>query len=555
MVPPGLSRRRSPVSAACGSGRCSSTKQRKTWSNSSARQVVEVARAASRLGRRCGRGDPGLGLRERVLGDVDGDEIDARAAGHQLHRLRADPAARLEHAAAGRVAGAVVQKIGQGLRLVRQPAGLRRRVAVHVVGSHTSTVPPQWSGAQVQSEPKWQVQWIGRRYAADRSRGPGRCRLPAAESGGRTRGRPRGLAHRAPPHGHLRRPAPPRQPPPRDPRPRRRTPHLPRRGHRGLPTPDRRRPRRRPRPSRHHRRRRSRQHAPHRPSAARWRRGRRRLPLRPPGHGETRPDWATPPGVLTEGRGLRARRDGKGAVIEQPGLDIFDSLRAAPARIDLTPGVPDLAAFPRRAWLRAERTVLNDLASSAFGYGDPAGTPALRRAVANWLARNRGDRGGPGRADHRRRRLPGARPGRPGARATRHHRDRRGGPRLARRAAAPAELGLDTTPIPVDGDGLRVDALRATGAGRVMADARAPVPDRRRTRRRAAARADAVGGRGRADHRGRLRRRAPVRPPAGPRAARDARRAGLLRRQRVQAARAGAAGRAGCCRRRSTGTR
>src|SRR5262245_8334391 len=66
----------------------------------------------------------------------------------------------------------------------------------------------------------------------------------------------------------------------------------------------------------------------------------------------------------------------------EPGLDVFDSLRAAPARIDLTPGVPDLAAFPRAAWLRAERAVLNNLESSEFGYGDPSGTPALRRAVA-----------------------------------------------------------------------------------------------------------------------------------------------------------------------------
>ena len=65
-------------------------------------------------------------------------------------------------------------------------------------------------------------------------------------------------------------------------------------------------------------------------------------------------------------------------------------MRAAPARIDLTPGAPDLAAFPRAGWLRAERAVLTDLSSSAFGYGDPAGTPALRPTVAAWLARNRG---------------------------------------------------------------------------------------------------------------------------------------------------------------------
>jgi GntR family transcriptional regulator / MocR family aminotransferase len=73
-----------------------------------------------------------------------------------------------------------------------------------------------------------------------------------------------------------------------------------------------------------------------------------------------------------------------------PGVDVFDSLRAAPARIDLSPGVPDLAAFPRAAWLRAERTVLNGLTPSHLAYGDPRGTSILRRAVVNWLARNRG---------------------------------------------------------------------------------------------------------------------------------------------------------------------
>ncbi|WP_328525441.1 MocR-like pyridoxine biosynthesis transcription factor PdxR [Kribbella sp. NBC_00359] len=171
----------------------------------------------------------------------------------------------------------------------------------------------------------------------------------------------------------------------------------------------------------------------------------------------------------TEGRGLRARRDGKGAVVEQPGLDVFDSLRAAPARIDLTPGVPDLAAFPRSAWLRAERTVLNDLESSAFGYGDPAGTPALRRAVANWLARNRGVAADPddliivagvsqaiGLVAQvlKDRGITEIAVEDPGSLGSRQHLQ---------------NWGLTTTPIPVDGDGLRVDLLRASGAGVVMA--------------------------------------------------------------------------------------
>ncbi|WP_434587627.1 PLP-dependent aminotransferase family protein [Streptomyces sp. A5-4] len=74
----------------------------------------------------------------------------------------------------------------------------------------------------------------------------------------------------------------------------------------------------------------------------------------------------------------------------EPGSDVFDAVRAAPARIDLSPGVPDLASFPRAAWLRAERSVLSSASAPELGYGDPRGAPALRLAVANWLARNRG---------------------------------------------------------------------------------------------------------------------------------------------------------------------
>ncbi|MFC7265823.1 MocR-like pyridoxine biosynthesis transcription factor PdxR [Streptomyces lutosisoli] len=80
---------------------------------------------------------------------------------------------------------------------------------------------------------------------------------------------------------------------------------------------------------------------------------------------------------------------------DPPGDDIFDLIRSAPARIDLSPGVPDLTAFPRAAWLRAEREVFGGLSAAGFGYGDPRGTPELRRAVALWLARNRGIRAEP----------------------------------------------------------------------------------------------------------------------------------------------------------------
>ena len=63
--------------------------------------------------------------------------------------------------------------------------------------------------------------------------------------------------------------------------------------------------------------------------------------------------------------------------------------------VDLSPGVPDLSAFPRNAWLRAERAVLTETPPDDLGYGDPRGHPRLRAALAPWLARTRGLRVSP----------------------------------------------------------------------------------------------------------------------------------------------------------------
>jgi GntR family transcriptional regulator / MocR family aminotransferase len=63
---------------------------------------------------------------------------------------------------------------------------------------------------------------------------------------------------------------------------------------------------------------------------------------------------------------------------------------AVPPRYDLRPGVPDLSAFPQRAWLAAARGALGSSASDVLGYPDPRGLPVLRRALADYLARTRG---------------------------------------------------------------------------------------------------------------------------------------------------------------------
>ncbi|ARQ69140.1 PLP-dependent aminotransferase family protein [Streptomyces marincola] len=151
-----------------------------------------------------------------------------------------------------------------------------------------------------------------------------------------------------------------------------------------------------------------------------------------------------------------------------PGADVFDAMRAAPARIDLSPGTPDLAAFPRSAWLRAERSALASLAAADLGYGDPRGAPALRHALANWLARTRSIRADPddilvvaGTAqtlsllgqvlrDHG---FPAVAVEDPGSLGARQHlRHQR----------------LDTPPVPVDSQGARVDVLRDLRARAVL---------------------------------------------------------------------------------------
>src|SRR5579872_3990310 len=63
--------------------------------------------------------------------------------------------------------------------------------------------------------------------------------------------------------------------------------------------------------------------------------------------------------------------------------------------VDLSPGVPDLSAFPRAAWLRAERAVLAETNTADLGYGDPRGSQRLRDELAGCLARTRGLRARP----------------------------------------------------------------------------------------------------------------------------------------------------------------
>ncbi|MYW48900.1 PLP-dependent aminotransferase family protein, partial [Streptomyces sp. SID161] len=177
---------------------------------------------------------------------------------------------------------------------------------------------------------------------------------------------------------------------------------------------------------------------------------------------------ATAPAVRVGGGAGGLTRPPAGLFADDPGAEVFDALRAAPAAVDFTPGRPDLTTFPRAAWLRAERAVLAELSAEHLGYGDPRGAPRLRRAVADWLARVRGVRVAPDevlivagtaqaltllhpvlRADG----VDAVAVEDPGSLGARQHL---------------ANGGLATPPVPVDEEGVRVGALRATGARAVL---------------------------------------------------------------------------------------
>ena len=123
--------------------------------------------------------------------------------------------------------------------------------------------------------------------------------------------------------------------------------------------------------------------------------------------GERLPSTRTLAGELGVSRGLAkecfeqlvaegylvARRGAGTRVAERsaPTVTRAARTRARPAvDVDFRAGVPDLSSFPTRDWLWAMSEALRTAPIDAFGYGDPAGRPELRRVLAAYLRRVRG---------------------------------------------------------------------------------------------------------------------------------------------------------------------
>lgn len=139
-----------------------------------------------------------------------------------------------------------------------------------------------------------------------------------------------------------------------------------------------------------------------------------------------------------------------------------------PVDLDLSPGLPDLSAFPRSAWLRAERAVLDRVAPRDLGYGDPRGSPVLREALAGRLARTRGIRADPAHLVVTNGVAQGLALVAQVLLARGHTRAGVEDPGSHGAIAQTRSWGLKTVPVPVDASGLDVRALAASDVGAVF---------------------------------------------------------------------------------------
>jgi GntR family transcriptional regulator / MocR family aminotransferase len=137
--------------------------------------------------------------------------------------------------------------------------------------------------------------------------------------------------------------------------------------------------------------------------------------------------------------------------------------------IDLSYGRADVSSFPRAAWLRSIRSALIDAPNEVFGYLTGRGVPQLRTSLADYLNRVRGTVAEP---DH----MVICTGYAQGVTLLLGVLAAAGAKRLAledpssRDDALPAAraIGLDVVGIPVDGDGIRADVLRDSGADAVI---------------------------------------------------------------------------------------
>jgi GntR family transcriptional regulator/MocR family aminotransferase len=158
----------------------------------------------------------------------------------------------------------------------------------------------------------------------------------------------------------------------------------------------------------------------------------------------------------------------RGIRFVEPGVAEASSPAASQKiRYDLRPHQPDLGGFPRQVWLRSLRHALTRAANADLGYIDPRGLEQLRIELARYLGRARGVLADPDRivvtagSTHTLSLI---------ARVLASRGETMGFENPSHRIFfdVAEQAGLTPVGIPVDRDGIRVDALRSANVSAVL---------------------------------------------------------------------------------------
>ena len=165
--------------------------------------------------------------------------------------------------------------------------------------------------------------------------------------------------------------------------------------------------------------------------------------------------------------GYLAGRRGSGTIVAG-GTDPGPPAPLRPVTRSSNPGLPSGGTFPRVEWARCAARALATLTDAELGYGDPAGLPHLREQLARYLGRVRAVLAPPERVVV----VNGF------AQASRLVAEvLRGGGTTRIAVEDPGSIGLrdqftasglTCVAVPVDGEGMQVDALAASGVRAVV---------------------------------------------------------------------------------------
>jgi GntR family transcriptional regulator/MocR family aminotransferase len=138
------------------------------------------------------------------------------------------------------------------------------------------------------------------------------------------------------------------------------------------------------------------------------------------------------------------------------------------ARYDFRPSGPDVASFPRQAWLQSLRSALGTMTDADLTYEAPRGVAPLRAGLAEYLGRVRGVVADPERVVIVHGYAQGLALSCRALAAAGVRRVAVEDPSWPGQGEIAARAGLRAIPVPVDDDGIRVDELARTDAQAVI---------------------------------------------------------------------------------------